>query len=362
MRLCATGRPVRRIWTVELRPQPGGPVMLCPHCPPASGALHSEAAARPAVVAHLAGHARRDALPVHLRTCQCQERGCPWHPRHRGCSGRIALVLTRESGGRLWRLADACTACAQATAHSAVVPEAASGPALELPRRCESRQKKRRNRGTAPSPVVRIREMLSYLAAALPPEVVADARLLAVQCALRATGSGQLMLPVGLLRGMRMAQQQGPWQALEKAGWLVRLPRPHPPTDICRIAAQLLDATVLTQAPGRAGRTQAAHAALRLTSHPALRELSASEQLVGLTLATHSCPNTIKGVIEAERIGRVCAVPPDGLAATLDRLVTAQAARSWSYDLGSEDITWSLGHVLADWSNHPLPHHDVPSG
>ncbi|WP_189308393.1 hypothetical protein [Streptomyces albospinus] len=204
--------------------------------------------------------------------------------------------------------------------------------------------------------------MLSYLAAALPPEVVADARLLAVQCALRATGSGQLMLPVGLLRGMRMAQQQGPWQALEKAGWLVRLPRPHPPTDICRIAAQLLDATVLTQAPGRAGRTQAAHAALRLTSHPALRELSASEQLVGLTLATHSCPNTIKGVIEAERIGRVCAVPPDGLAATLDRLVTAQAARSWSYDLGSEDITWSLGHVLADWSNHPLPHHDVPSG
>ena len=125
------------------------------------------AAVGPTVVAHLAGHARRDALPVYLRTCRCHEHGCQWHPRHRGCSGPIALVLTRESGGRLWRLADACSACARAIAHSAIVPETTGArPAkLSLP---QSRERKGQEvRG--PQAEVRVREMLSYLAAALLP-------------------------------------------------------------------------------------------------------------------------------------------------------------------------------------------------
>lgn len=166
MRLCATGRTVRRTWTVELRPQRGGPLMACPHCSEASRPLPlGTTSVRPTVVAHLAAHARSDALPVHLRTCQCHERGCHWHPRHRGCSGPILLVLTCERGGRLWRLTDACTACAHATAHSAIVPEAAfTASALPPPPR------RRRKRGNGPGTAVRIREMLSYLAAALPAE------------------------------------------------------------------------------------------------------------------------------------------------------------------------------------------------
>lgn len=82
MRLCATGRTVRRTWAVELRPQYGGTLMACYQCSTAGKPLPVRtAAARPTVVAHLAGLARQDALPAHLRTCQCHERGCPWHPR-----------------------------------------------------------------------------------------------------------------------------------------------------------------------------------------------------------------------------------------------------------------------------------------
>ncbi|MDX3642301.1 hypothetical protein [Streptomyces sp. MB09-02B] len=39
------------------------------------------------------------------------------------CAGPVRLLLASEHGGRVWRLADTCTACAAATAHAAVVPD-----------------------------------------------------------------------------------------------------------------------------------------------------------------------------------------------------------------------------------------------
>ncbi|WP_414166363.1 hypothetical protein ACMATS_00160 [Streptoverticillium reticulum] len=66
---------------------------------------------------------RSEALAPHWRTCQCGEHGCQWHYRHRGCEGPIRLLLTRDRGGRLWRLADTCRACATVTEHAAEVPE-----------------------------------------------------------------------------------------------------------------------------------------------------------------------------------------------------------------------------------------------
>lgn len=115
---------VRGSWTVEVRPHPDGPVLVCPWCdriPAGPGAT----AARVAVVAHLAQHARGERLPPHLRTCQCGEQGCRWHGRHRGCDGLVVLVLSRDRVGRIWRLADTCRACASATAHAAAVSEPA---------------------------------------------------------------------------------------------------------------------------------------------------------------------------------------------------------------------------------------------
>jgi hypothetical protein len=68
MRLSGTHAATRRIWTVELRPQPGGPTLTCPHCA-AYNPRPQAASARSAALTHLARHARADALPAHLRTC-----------------------------------------------------------------------------------------------------------------------------------------------------------------------------------------------------------------------------------------------------------------------------------------------------
>ncbi|MFC7820054.1 hypothetical protein ACFUTR_36270, partial [Streptomyces sp. NPDC057367] len=120
MRLASTHAAVQRIWTVHLRPQTGGPALTCPRC--AHSPVLPAASARSAALTHLARHARADALPGHLRTCQCRTRGCHWHPRHRGCAGPVLLALTCDRSGRVWRLADACAACAAAMSHTAVVP------------------------------------------------------------------------------------------------------------------------------------------------------------------------------------------------------------------------------------------------
>ncbi|GGZ97169.1 hypothetical protein GCM10010344_76530 [Streptomyces bluensis] len=121
MRLC-TPCPVPRAWTVELRSHTSGLLLVCQQCPH-GGARVTAAAARSAALTHLARHARTNPRPHHLRICQCHERGCRWHPRHRGCTGPIQLLLTRERGGRTWRLADTCTACATATDQAAIVPD-----------------------------------------------------------------------------------------------------------------------------------------------------------------------------------------------------------------------------------------------
>jgi len=114
--------PVRRTWTVEVRPHPDGSVLVCPWCdriPIGPGT----AAIRAMIVAHLAQHARGEQLVPHLRTCQCGEQGCRWHGRHRGCDGPILLLLARDQLGRSWRLADTCRSCASVTAHAAAVTE-----------------------------------------------------------------------------------------------------------------------------------------------------------------------------------------------------------------------------------------------
>ncbi|MFD7225518.1 hypothetical protein ACFV9P_31650 [Streptomyces sp. NPDC059892] len=271
MRLCtAAYEMVRRTWTVELRAQRGGPALHCPQCT-ASLTPVPAASARATVLAHLARHARRSALPGHLRTCQCQQHGCHWHPRHRGCSGPILLTLTREHSGRTWRLADTCAACAAATAYTAVVPETTIAATTNGPTpsgRGPNRRRRRSRKSDGPSEQLRVQEMLSYLAAALPRGASPEARLLAVQCALRTDSHGQTHLPAGLLRGMRLLHDPTPWQELEAARWLHLLtPADHEPRHHAR-TVQLLAPGVLNQAPSRTDRHQAADWALRIIASP----------------------------------------------------------------------------------------------
>ncbi|MFF3460512.1 hypothetical protein ACFYXH_40800 [Streptomyces sp. NPDC002730] len=246
MRLCITHHPVPRTWTVELRPHPGGPTLHCPRCTP-SGQRVLATAAPPAALAHLAGHARRDVVPAHLRTCQCHERGCRWHGRHRGCDGPVLLVLTLERSGRLWRLADICAACTAATPYAAVVPDTAP---KSLPQQ-------------ALSPQALVRGTLAHLASTLPGDTSTQARLLALQCALRTNTHGRMLLPAGLLRALRLGPHTPAWHELEDAHWLTRFTAPS----TGHTAVQLLDHP--GPLPARRHRIRAADWALRTARQPA---------------------------------------------------------------------------------------------
>ncbi|MEI5011701.1 hypothetical protein RB196_34525 [Streptomyces sp. PmtA] len=184
--------------------------------------------------------------------------------------------------------------------------------------------------------------MLSYLAAALPLGTNALARLLALQCALRSSPSGQVRLPVGLLRGMRMAGALAPWDELEEARWLRRLPHPTRQTGHGAIAAQLLDATVLTQEPARRDRHRAADWALCVASRPRLRTLPATDRLTALVLVAYYSPDAGRTSLEADRLTRTCGLDRKMLTATLDRLVTVNAVGAWMFEPVTEDVFWDL--------------------
>lgn len=332
MRQCTT-QPVQRTWMVELRPDRSGPVLVCSTCPP-PGIAPVRAAAHSAV-AHLAQHAHRDALPAHLRTCQCHARGCRWHPRHRGCAGGILLVLVREHGGRRWRLADTCAACAGATEHAAVVPDTAlqTLPSAFPPRR-------RRGPGDL-AEEVRVREMLSYLAAALPPAATAPTRLLALQCALRSARSGNVHIPTGLLHGMRLGPDAAPCQALESAGWLcVQGLLPSSPRQ--GFTARLLDPTVHTQAPGRRSRARAADWALRVCSARQLRPLHMGPRLLALVLSTHLTARSTHAAADQEMLGRLSGLTAPEMFDVLELLVDRRFLGSWAFDAESGDVRWVL--------------------
>ncbi|THA81182.1 hypothetical protein E6U81_25405 [Streptomyces sp. A0592] len=329
MRLWTPHLAVRRTWTVELRPQPHGPQLACPQCGPASARVRG-ATARSAALAHLAGHARLDALPRHLRTCQCHERGCRWHPRHRGCGGPVVLALARERGGRLWRLADVCTNCAAATHDAAVVPET---PACPPPVRS------RRRRSPAPSglgPQERIRDMLSYLATALPPSVIPQARLLALQCALRSDRYGTVRMPTGLLRGMHLANpESGAWQELEQRLWLR-----HSSVPSGNHQAQLLDATVLTQAPGRVLRAQAADLALRAAHSPATRAQPVAVRVAAVVLTAHLPSSGACGSADLADFARLCGLSEVRLRESVQGLSSTGALSGWSLHFSAGDLHW----------------------
>lgn len=319
-----------RIWSVELRPCSGGASLVCAHCT-VHAASFSATSARSAALAHLARHALADALPVHLRTCQCRERGCSWHPRHRGCAGRILLALTRDRSGRTWRLADTCAACAAVTRHTAVVPDTLLRSQRPSVRR--------------PDPVLveaqagsdaqlRVREMLTYLAAALPRFVSPAARLLALQCALRVNSRGQVRIPAGLLRGMRLHGRKELWAELEYAD-LLRTSSPGSSAS----EVQLLDAALLDQAPGRAARRRAAHWAL----HPVLERLPACSppalQLITLALAAHMSSGICHRT-DMEDLTRLSGQSRHQAAELLDRLVRTGILTSWRYDRDSDEVLW----------------------
>ncbi|MFG2463456.1 hypothetical protein ACGFWE_41290 [Streptomyces sp. NPDC048523] len=329
MRLAGAHAAVRRIWTVELRPQAGGPALVCPWCTAPASPLHA-ASARSAALAHLACHARADALPVYLRSCQCRLQGCVWHPRHRGCAGPVLLALTRDRSGRTWRLADTCAACAAATSHTAVVPETL------LSQRRPAASAPTRSQGHTDEPQ-RVREMLTYLASALGCVASPAARLLALQCALRANAHGCVRLPAGLLRSMRLHRRIEVWQELAQDGWL-ELSDPR----AAFLQARLLDDAVLDQAPGRSARRRAAHWALKPAPFTVAASAHPADRLTALVLAAHT--TTAGATADMAVVARLCGHSPQQTEVLLDRLVADGVLSAWHHQRDTDEVYWQPAH------------------
>ena len=113
----------QRLWTVDIRTDPGPPAAVCRTCGPLNPDHWSPRTPHTTALRHLAAHARRDITPPHLRTCQCGRNGCRWHPRHRGCAGPVQLALTRSTTSRTWRLTDTCRQCCLTIPATAAVPQ-----------------------------------------------------------------------------------------------------------------------------------------------------------------------------------------------------------------------------------------------
>ncbi|QLJ02867.1 hypothetical protein HZZ00_18855 [Streptomyces sp. NEAU-sy36] len=326
------GAAVRRVWTVELRPRPGGPALVCVRCTNRT-VSPGAASARSAALAHLACHARTEALPAHLRTCQCRSLGCLWHRRHRGCAGPVLLALTRDDGGRVWRLADTCAACAAATGNTSVVPGTLPGappPPSSPPAAVHHAHRPALDEG------MRVREMLTYLATALPRCTSPAGRLLALQCGLRADTRGLVRLPAGFLRGMRLRGRAEVWEELAHGRWLL-------PPDLrsVPVTVQLLDAAIGDQVPGRSARRRAAHWALR----PGVLAFSGATppavRLVALVLAAHLSPRAVH-TVEMDVLARLCGHSPHQTAELLDRLVASRVLASWRHHPDTDEVTWNL--------------------
>ncbi|MFE6162127.1 hypothetical protein ACFQ7F_24815 [Streptomyces sp. NPDC056486] len=181
----------------------------------------------------------------------------------------------------------------------------------------------------------RVREMLTYLAAALPRFSSPAARLLALQCALRADSQGHVELPEGFLRGMRLASHAAPWHELEHAGWLRCTARRHG-----RTQAQILDAAILHQAPGRQERARAAHWALHPTPLAAPHGAPPSMQLAALVLAVHT--EASRGSADLDDLTRLCTADAASLKDLLDQFMHSRRLVTWRQDLETSEVCWQL--------------------
>ncbi|MFD4175195.1 hypothetical protein [Streptomyces anulatus] len=202
---------------------------------------------------------------------------------------------------------------------------------------------------------MRVREMLSYLAAALPARTSATARLLALQCALRSTVAGDVTIPAGLIRGMRLPSEPSAFTELEAAGWLRS---PTRPTHHAGFSVELLDTAVRMQAPTRADRARAANWILRTCQMSEIRQLGASPRLLALALAVH-VPAGRAGPpasVEQQVLARMCGLQAEGLASVLNVLVSVRFLRSWTHGPAPEDLYWELavhGEPVSDGSGLP---------
>jgi hypothetical protein len=190
--------------------------------------------------------------------------------------------------------------------------------------------------------------MLSYLAAALPHDVSAAARLVALQCALRMDSRMQVRLPVGVLRSLRLSTPH-PWQELEQARWLRVRSSPRPG----EVITELKDPALLGQSPSRPDRQRAADWALRAGQGARTAGEGLLGHLLSIHVAAHSDPVTGLGQRETDRMARECGVEAQDLRGALARLTAIGILKWWRVCPDTGDVQWSCTSQHANGGTNP---------
>ncbi|MFE0448137.1 hypothetical protein [Streptomyces fungicidicus] len=180
-------------------------------------------------------------------------------------------------------------------------------------------------------------EILSYLAVALPADVTAEARLLALQCALRMNTWMRIDLPAGMLRSLGVDAAEA-CRELEQARWLSMVDAPGAEG----FAAQLRDPALLAQPPARPDRRQAADWALRRGSPARTGVAEPHQRLLGVYLTAHSDPCSGEGLRECDQVLRDCGMPGQVLAGEMTRLTDSGVLEAWEICPDSGDAHWTL--------------------
>ncbi|MFF3412136.1 hypothetical protein ACFYW8_39510 [Streptomyces sp. NPDC002742] len=174
------------------------------------------------------------------------------------------------------------------------------------------------------------------MAATLPDNASPPARLLALQCALRADDTLHVRLPRGVLRSLRLDALE-PWRDLERAHWLHNAT----PNASRQITARLLDTSLLGQEPARPDRRRAADWALRAGSPSRTGVGGPLQQLIVTCLAAHT-DTSGNGWSEPGRMARGCGLSPGQLPYLLDQLTAAGMLAAWWGCPYTEDLHWTL--------------------
>ncbi|MFE5974377.1 hypothetical protein ACFQ64_19725 [Streptomyces sp. NPDC056460] len=193
-----------------------------------------------------------------------------------------------------------------------------------------------------------VRDMLSFLASSLAP-CSPQARLLALQCALRSSPAGRVRLPAGLVRAMAVPQAGAAWQELEEMRWIRHNVHASPLG-----SAQLTDP--LIGAPGRKARARAADWALRTHQSRPVRADTPAVRLVTLALATRGAPDRADGIVEIDQLARASGLSVSELLDVIQLLSRTGNISRWSLDPATDDLIWTMGpHLPAAPGNDQGP-------
>lgn len=356
----------RRAWQVSIRPDARRLACTAPGCPAATGVDITGRPAQQAALDHLAAHAQHEPLDEHLRTCRCHAHSCTWHPRHRGCTGPIQLTVFRQHHGRSWHLADTCTGCARSIPHAAQVPDTPDHTAASdrpLRRSAENHSGDPGVPTHAP-----LQALLRYLAAALGPQVPPAGQLLALLCLLRADAHGHTLVPTGLLRALRLAdQREALTRALTREKWLHDSTDHTYQTDAARsgLAGRLADpaaSPALAELTGRERRALC-DTALRVLTQPRLQALDSGSRLAALCQAAESEPHVPAATLQGTALEHACTLP---VSSHPQALVGAGRFPTWTHQPYDRALCCRGRHKTgsasdtAEHKGYPLSSKDTP--